>query len=345
MRAHFRIAILCAALLPLLPPAGIGAADQEPVTIGIVRQDGIIVPFASWTGKAWENSWPVPEKEAEIPISVAEIPRRWWSKATGPLDRWFVWQVDGSTTSVQVTAPTWFPAHCQQGTGLRTSLAVRQPVPPPRIQPYPKIGLALSRRLDLTPIETLDPGGPLGTALLKVLPGLMSDDEDRDALRYRTTSNWKHPYDDAARRRVPITIEALYRAPARRAGVFMHYFEAVKRYPPIGTPPAAESKTRPPKPPPCEVATAMAGWIIARDGETSVKPSAWATSMTSCDFNTVDVMLPLATVVVDRTLWIAQLSGWGRERYALIDPSAPELESVIWAAPGGTCRKPSGAQE
>jgi hypothetical protein len=123
----------------------------------------------------------------------------------------------------------------------------------------------------------------------------------------------------------------------------MYYFEAVKRYPPVGTPPIAETKTAPRKPPPCELVTFSMGWLVARDGETSVTPSSWLTTMTSCDFNTVDVMLPLATLTLtDRILWIAQLSGWGRERYAVLDPSAPQGRTVQWVTPGGTCRTSRG---
>jgi hypothetical protein len=37
-------------------------------------------------------------------------------------------------------------------------------------------------------------------------------------------------------------------------------------------------------------------------------------------------------------VWIAQLSGWGRERYVLLDPqSKHESDDVLFSTPGGFC--------
>jgi len=338
-RRALRVAIALAALLALThSPSWSDPADLSPFTLAILRQDGIIIPFASWTGKAWENPWPVPEKEVDTPITFGEIPRQWWSKAVGPLERWIVWQVDGTTTPVKVASPTWFPAHCLQGLGLRTTLPLRRPPPPQRVQPYPKVGIAMSRQLDLAPIEALDPSGPAGQGLLKSIASLMAEDEERVDFTYLTSLK-------AERRKFPVKIEALYRSPTGRPGVFAYYFEAVRRYPPIDkqAAPPAPKPGAPPPPEPCEVVTVMIGSTIARDADPSMTPDRHLTRMTSCDFDTVDVMLPLASLNFNgQTAWIAQLSGWGRERYVLVDPEAPVEQSIVWNVPGGTCLKPGG---
>jgi hypothetical protein len=345
-------AAIAAAFIPLaLVPSRAAPDGLDPVTIAIVRQDGILVPFAAWTGKSWENPWPVPTKEADTPITLDELPRRWWSKATGPVDRWYASLVDGTADVVKTTSPAWFPAHCQQGIGLRTTLAVRKPVPPLRIQPYPKIGVAMSRRLPLAPIEPLDPASPTGTALMASLPSLVDRDEDEEAKRYQMTSRWKHPYNEAGRRRIPIAIEALYRAPTA-PGESVVYFEAVKRYPPVAGPakdardadrPRDPTRTGQQREQPCEVATFVWGWATVLDGATKISPRTRHTTMTSCDFNTVDVMLPLASMSVGtQRLWIVQLSGWGRERYVLIDPEIAIETNVVWNVPGGQCAPRDG---
>lgn len=338
MRLRPRDAIALATFVAVsLSPALADEPSIAPFTLAIVRQDAIVVPFATWNGKEWSNTWPVPEKEVDTPISMAEVPKRWWGKAA-PIDAWHVWQVDGSTTEARVAAPTWFPAHCQQALGLRTTLSVRPPLPPPRVQPYPKIGVASSRRLAFQSIETRDTSSPVARALAKSLETIAADDEDREAISYLGSSGWKHPYDNVARRRVPVRVEALYRTPAGAPGVFIHYFEAVKRYAPIGASPAARTPAQGAEPP-CEVITVITGWVVARDDDTSVKPSSWRTRMTSCDYESVDVMLPLAYVVLsDQPVWIAQLSGWGRERYVVMNPQAKDdALRMLWATPGGVC--------
>lgn len=337
---------LAAVLIGVLVSAAAGlvaarAADETPqpapFTLAIVRQDGILTPFVSWTGKRYENNWPTPGKDVDTPIALEHVPKGWWGKP-GPTLAWEVWQADGSHAETRATAPTWFPAHCQQGLGLRTSLDVRQPLPPMRVQPYPKLGVAASRRLDLQPIERLDPAGRLAGIVLESLVDVVNVDEDEQARRF-LLDGWQHPYDPAERHRIALRLEALYRAPAGPKGVYVHYFEAVKRYPIRPSPkaqPAAAADDQS-----CELITVTAGWFIGRDDDVTVSANMWRTRMTSCDFESVDVMLPLASVVLNKQpVWIAQLSGWGRENYALIDAlTTDRAKKLIWQTSGGFCAK------
>jgi hypothetical protein len=341
MRSHPRAALVLAAAMLCLAGPHADEPDIAPFTLAIVRQDGILTPFATWTGKAFANTWPVPEKEVDTPITLDEVPRRWWGKP-GPPTTWHVWQAGGSTTDVRMTTPAWFPAHCQQGIGLRTSLTVRQPIPPPRVQPYPKIGIAATRRMEFQPIEALDPTAPIAAALLRGLGPIVNKDEDAAVMRY-FREGWMHPYPDTERHPQPIKVEALYRAPAGPKGVFTYYFEAVKRYPPVRDrlrSPEGRRATAAPDKDACELVTFVYGWFVSRgDDETSIVPRLWETRLTSCDYEAVDVMLPIAYVMMKgRPVWITQFSGWGRERYALLDSeSTNENEMILWAAHGGLC--------
>jgi hypothetical protein len=340
MRVLRRLALVTAAVSLWLGPAVADEGDLAPFTLAIVRQDGILTPFATWTGKGYENPWPVPEKEVDTPITLAEIPKRWWGKL-GPTLAWRVWQADGSMTEARATTPAWFPAHCQQGIGLRTSLPVRRPLPPPRVQPYPKVGVALSRDLDLRGIENVDLANPLGAVVVRSLRSQMNDEEEALAKRY-LVDGWQHPYNEGERERLPIRLEALYRTPADASGSFTYYFEAVKQYPirsREGLEQTVGPNAAPGRPRTCEIVTFASGWFTTRPDATAVAPRTFRTRMTSCDYESADVMLPLAYFIAKgRPVWIVQFSGWGRERYVLLDPESKDATNeVLFTTPGGFC--------
>jgi hypothetical protein len=338
MRSHPRAALVLAVVTLCLAGTRADEPGPAPFTLAIMRQDGIAIPFAAWTGKAVTNTWPVPEKEAETPITLEEIPKDWWGKP-GPPTSWYVWLADGTTTEARMTAPTWFPAHCQQGVGVRTSLPTRQPLPPARLQPYPKVGVAASRQMDFQPIESLGGTAPIAKVLSESLRDLVNNEEDA-LVKSHLRDGWLHPIKAIDRHRVDISIEALYRTPGGVKGVFNYYFEGIKRYTMQS---AAERKPASSDKEPCEVVTFVYGWFASRGEETSVKPRVWQTRLTSCDYESVDVMLPIAYVMMKgEPMWIVQFSGWGRETYALVDSDPGSLKDmIVWASHGGVCPSPA----
>ena len=119
-----RAVILGVSMLALCLAGSLGvlqAADSLPVTIAVLRGDGVLVPIATRTDSKWTNTWPVPLKKADVPLGLDGIPKRWWGKP-GPTPTWHAWQIDGVTSEVAVERPSWYLAHCQQGVGLKTSL-------------------------------------------------------------------------------------------------------------------------------------------------------------------------------------------------------------------------------
>ena len=50
--------------------AALWAADSAPgaFTVGVLRRDGVIVPFAAFDGKRWSNRWPPPALDSTVPV-------------------------------------------------------------------------------------------------------------------------------------------------------------------------------------------------------------------------------------------------------------------------------------
>ena len=333
-----RAVILGIAALVLSLAAGLGvlhAADTPSVTIAVLRGDGVLIPIATRRGTSWTHTWPVPARKPDVPLALDDVPKRWWGRP-GPTPTWYAWQIDGSTSRVAVERPIWYLAHCQQGIGLLTALTARPPLAPPTVQPYPKLGVAATSELPFRRIEPLDQGSASWTRVVDAVAVELAKAEDKMGIPMMNAELVKpHPFSKEERAKVPVKVEALYRAPLAD-GRFLYYVEATKRY---GMPPLPADRTSPASSPRggCSVMAFGQGWFVARDGE-PIQPKLIA-RLSSCDYGDVQLMLPLA-FVADATdpVWIGQLTGWNNESYVVLhwDPSAKDAVPV-YQTHGGWC--------
>jgi hypothetical protein len=320
---------------------GMLGADFGPaVTIAVLRGDGVLVPVITRTGNKWTNTWPPPVKAADVPLGIDGIPKRWWGKP-GVTTTWHAWQIDGSRSEIAVERPTWYLAHCQQGIGLKTALTARPPIPPPTVQPYPKLGLASTSPLGFTRIEPVAEGDPMWTKVVDAVGSATSKAEDAmDGRIVNSIPQLKHPTPAAERAAVPTRVEALYRVP-HAAGQSLYYVEATKRY---GMPPlAADRKAPAPSPKDgCSVMTFANGFFVAGPDGT-IPPPSLNVRVTSCDYDTVSLMLPLAAIGEgEAQVFIGQVTGWDYEAYAGFRWDEQGKIADVFFTRGGWCVEPQG---
>jgi hypothetical protein len=317
------------------------AADPRPITFAVLRGDGILIPFATRTGDRWTQTWPVPLKKPDIPLALDEVPKRWWGKA-GPTTTWHAWTIDGTTTQVRVERPEWYLARCQQGVGLKTGLTARPPVPPPTVQPYPKLGLAASAPAAFEAVEVLDEGAPFWAAIRASVATALARAEDemkRTPLQIANGGGFSHPFPPEERAKVAVRLESLYRIPLA-GGRGLHFFEATKRY---GMPPlAAGERSRAETPRDgCGLMAFAFGWLVVAADGTLGDPDLRA-ELTDCDYGASVLMLPLGYLPdPGGALWFAQETSWDAEAYTVlrVDPTSgmPEVEITTH---GGVCPEP-----
>ena len=151
--------------------------------------------------------------------------------------KWTFWPISRRPTArsrtLETIAPTWFPAHCQQGLGLRTTYSTREVVPPPHIQPYPKAGLAVAGAAAIAPIEIVDiASSPLVAPLARALVRSEVYDEETKLVKnyVRAGVGWKHPYTEDERKETPFRIEALYKVARGLGDRDVYYYEGLKHY-------------------------------------------------------------------------------------------------------------------
>jgi hypothetical protein len=312
------LGLACAAAVGARATAGQTRAG--PIMIGVLRSDGVLIPFGQFDGRRWSNPWPAPAawRQPVVPLTFEDVPRDWWGRL-GPQADWTLWKPAGSSSPLRATGTLRLPVHCLPTVGLRTDYVPANPAPPQAVQPYPKEGLAAAGDARLEPVERLSTDARERAGLLEVLAPQF---EKAEAAAIRRFSDWTHPFPDSIRNATTIALEALYRVSTSKGREF-YYVEAVKQYPSL------EPRDD------CGLVTFVRGWITL-DDPADRDPKVTAT-VVYCHRAGASYLLPLGILhVAGRRFLISQLSGWDHEVYEVADldklGERPEL-----TVPGGDC--------
>jgi len=326
MPAFFRRILPVLALAAALPIVLEGVDSRAVFGLGVLRRDGVLIPFASYNGRAWTADWPGSDTNAVLPISLADIPKRWWG-APGPMARWTAWLLDGTSTPLTLQKPQQVRVFC--GTYLGIATDHKGEGSDPRDPTVAKDGLAIAGDAALLPITSVS----VYSEDAKKMVAAIADDFDREekvaASRF---INWQHPYGDEARTHFPIELEAFYRArETTPSGSWVtSYVEAVRRFP-------ARPQDRD-----CGLITFVRGWVIEREGRKPVIDV--GARVTYCDRADVSFMQPFGRLMIDREpYWVYQISSWRDELYG-VSRVRPEEVRPVMAVAGGGCPKEERAQ-
>jgi hypothetical protein len=313
------------------PP--ISRADEltgtgRPFAVGVLRADGGLIPIGTYTGSRWRVTWPSQEiAELEIPITIESVPREWWGKP-GRTDVWHLW-IDGRAAgTVRMLHPSVLPVLCSPRIALSTDYQSRDPVPPPAVQPYPKVGVAVSSSIPIGGVEVLTASSPEWTAIGPALKDKFDDAEDVLASKW-TLEHDPHPIDGNERHSTPVTIETMYATGT--AGDRVYFVEASRKY-------DHSSGNRP------LCAVAFGGGYFRRDGD-RFKPLGMDMRVVPCSRRGLVYMLPLGTIRLGSNLfWIAQFSNWDFEQYEIIEFKRTRVD-VAASTFGGRCEPKTAAAD
>jgi hypothetical protein len=292
-----------------------GAAEPRTgaFTLGVLRRDGAIIPFAAFGGKRWSSDWPGPQapQYTQVPINLASVPRGWWGDA-GILDEWQLWPAaGGDPRTIRVTQPDWVDAHCLHQIVLKTDYRSFVAAPAMSEQPYPKVGLAIAPPMPLERVEVIAAGGSRAESLATGLQ------QQFNRAELDTDRRFGHPTPRRVREPLQPTIEALY---AFGAAPTFYYIEASRGYRGM-----VEEECR----------TAFATGWFTRDGDT-VKWLDLVVDLLPCNKYGATYMLPFGVIrAAGRVFWIAQYAGWDHERYVVIELKKKTVQAVVSAWGGG----------
>jgi hypothetical protein len=309
-----RLACLLLFLLAVLP------GDTPPFLIGVLRSDGVVIPFAAFDGKNWTKPWPEGVEAQEVP-DLVQVPRDWWGK-TGSVSQLAAWAngVSRGVVRLDLGRPARLHVMCDERIGIRSNYRSSEEPPPPSAQPYPKDGLAVSGNQRVDPIQIVAADSTEWTAADREMTVDFDEAEERAAHGFL---EWRHPFTKIERRRYRPRIEAMYAAPMDEAGWTAYYLEAVRHYPP-----GPDDRG-------CGLVASASGWMtVGPNGKRSFDLQA---RITYCDREGVGYMLPLGLIKAnDRNYWAYQISGFGRESYLVVRPRPKEVVSEV-VYRGGLC--------
>ena len=287
--------------------------ESTAFVLGVLRRDGVVLPFATFSGRRWEMPWPAEFSYRELPISLDDIERPWWGRATPPKTM-TLWHDGKPRGELTLGVPAFVQLHCgSRRLGIRTNYHAAELPPPPTELPYPKDGLVVSGSQPIEAIETLRKGSP---EFGETAAAIVEEFNDEETFAATSFTAWRHPVSKAARAKLPIEIETLYRAPMDEAGWTAYYFEAVRKYPPG---PQDEG---------CGLMTAARGWL--RRGPKGQKRAELGAQVTYCDRYGLTYILPLGLIRAGGSnYWVYQLAGYQNESYAIVRPTPREIQRAV----------------
>ena len=283
--------------------------DQRPFALGILRRDGLVIPFAVFDER-WKTPWPA-GMPSEMPISLTDVPKRWWG-VDEPFERFALWRDGKREGEVTIGAPTVTRPMCQPRVVLRSDYKATSVIPPVSERPHPKDGLLVGGGVPVGRIDAVERGAEWNSALAAMTPEF----NRLETIAAGGFAAWRHPFNADDRRLTPITIESLYRAEGETPGWTPYFVEAVRQYPPSMMDRG------------CGPLTYVHGWILlGPDDRSWVRLSA---RIAYCDRFGVRYMLPLGTIKAkNRVYWVFQFAGAESEWYEVARPLPGRIESHV----------------
>jgi hypothetical protein len=289
----------------------------------VLRRDGLLVPFATFDGRGWSVPWPDSDLNVPLPISIADVPKKWWG-APGPDAPWTAWLPDGDPRPLKLNKPVHVSVFCGGHLAITTDYH-GDPVEPGE-PTVPKDGLAIAGNVKLENVVEVSVYSPDAKKLIEAITG---DFNDEEALAVKHFTNWKHPFSADERKKYPIELEAFYRSiqTSPRGTWRTSYVEAVRKFPA-----GADDQG-------CGLITFVRGWVSE---EPPKKPVInLGARVTYCDRAEVSFMLPFGRLAIDQDVyWVYQISSWRDEVYS-VARVRPDAVVPVVAVSGGGCPRES----
>jgi hypothetical protein len=294
------------------------AQVSPPFLIGVLRSDGVLVPFAKYSQSQWSPPWPKPASSTEeTPTALTELKKPWFTQNGKPSTAWYFYSWEGEqqvlTTSKVVRAIN----HSGTNWGLATDY-------PPKsgVEKHQRIvGIALETPHEVAGIDRLTDASPDWNMVVTFIePTFEKIERDKiadpaSAIGERETSVF--PQSEAERRKTRLTLVQLYRNKASLDGRYIYYFEARKEYSSSSTDTG------------CANLSVLQGWILRnQQGEFTLLERQH--SFTDCDQKGQRSVEAFIVLLVDnRRFLITQEHGWEDESYAVMELKDSSLSTVL----------------
>jgi len=312
-------------LIALLSATLAGQSDRT-YNVGVVRLDGVLIPFAQFDRGTWRPFWTGADYSSRpaVPVTLEDVSPVWWREQPASL-RWTLWR-DADTAkalAIDAQSPQVVYTPCGTQVALKTNYVHSGTLPPPHQAPYPKLGLATTAPVDIEPIIDV-PRNDVDWLRVK---RALDDQAFRNAENYALAAmEWNHPVKSRDRELAAIDLQAVWHVKDSR----FFYFEAMRRYP----------DPKPPRgKPSCELVTYVAGYFWEERSE-KLRPVGVDALITYCHMERATFLWPLGVIRESaRRFWVFQSAGWTGEVYGISEPIPARgiIRRHLWHV-AGRCR-------
>lgn len=139
-----------------IPPAPVAQSRRgHTFTVGVIRTDGVIVPFARYANLKWTNPWrnPVVSAQAHEPNTIADLRKPWYESFVKPSGEWYLSLPSGDALNLLTSRNVQVCSHCQQVWGLLSDYPGAEPAQ--RNACVRTLGIAFSKKRPAQRMERL----------------------------------------------------------------------------------------------------------------------------------------------------------------------------------------------
>ena len=298
-------------------------------SVGVLRRDGILIPFASFDGRQWNVVWPGSDLRQPLPIGLGDVPSRWWG-GPGAAAPWTAWLRNDEKRPLKLVKPVHVPIFCGAHLAIATDYRggpASEPEPT-----VPKDGIATAGDVTILPVTQVSVLAPDASRIIDAITERFNEEE---ALAEKHFTSWRHPFPRPVRERMLIVLEAYYRSTDKgpNGDYRTSYIEAIRKFP-AGVRDEG-----------CGLITFVRGWVTeSGDAKPEINIGA---RITYCDRADVSFIQPFGRVLVARgrgagdVYWIHQTSSWRDEFYSVVRVAPDGVRPVLVVAGGGCPKEPA----
>lgn len=292
---------------------------NDTLTVGILREDGVIAPFAQYANRKWTNPWHSrqPGDQADEQDTIADLPKPWFHSFVKPSSEWYLPSATGELTTIKTSKNVQVCSHCQQVWGLLSDYPT--PRQPEKNECVRNVGAVFSEKKQARAMETITNSSAGWKQMLKFL-GPEFERAEKVGISRIVSQQYSAQLPSAKERaRVPLSLLNLYRTQLGDDGRLLFYFEASKEY----------SKPRDANDAGCNNVSLLGGWAIRNPkGKLILLDSQF--SPTDCDMKEGGLALPFAVLRLDgKTFVIVEEDSYEGESYIILEIQKNHVRRVL----------------
>jgi hypothetical protein len=293
----------------------------DPLWIGIVRIDGILVPIGTYHKEKWINTWPEVsiDKQPEVDklakatngkMQLQDIPNSWKGAIKAIPTKLYLWSGEPRPKILKVINAEQYESHCSGGWALKTNL---QPTKKEEGFPTSKLGIATNYNANVISFETIDKNSKIALPLVQAIKAKFDEKE-----KITPQVSLKD------REKGQIKLSRIYKAGHEINGKSLYFIEAVRKYPRPSNAQDAE----------CYNLNALNSWVMLQGNKVSFLTSEFVAS--DCDGKEMNFIIPDVVISVKgRHYIVSENYGYEWESYTIHEIREGIMKEVLRVDGGG----------